>query len=78
MKQYCRYCAFCFEGDGYHCSDKDTCLSERQIKRANTCKNFALSELGDVVTGKAYKPRVKTEKHYKGQLTFEDIINGDT
>ena len=73
MTQYCRHCAFCFEGDGYHCSDKNICLSEKQIRQANTCKDFVLSELGDVITGKAYKPRVKIGNAREGQLNFGDM-----
>lgn len=78
MKQYCRHCAFCFEGDGYFCSDKEKPLTESKIKKVNNCPDFALSELGDVITGKAYKPRVKTGEHYEGQLSFEDMVNGNT
>jgi len=75
MTQYCRHCAFCFEGDGYYCSDKNICLSEKQIRRANTCKDFALSELGDVVTGKAYRPRErKIITKEERQLSIFDVM----
>ena len=57
MKQYCRYCAHCFEGDAYYCGEHKQVLSETQIKRANQCKDFALSDLGDILTGKQYQPR---------------------
>lgn len=59
MAQYCRYCAFCFEGDGFFCSNKEPTkyLTEAQIKRKNSCKDFALSALGDVITGREYQPR---------------------
>ena len=63
-KQYCRYCAFCFEADDFRCSNhpkgKQPHWSESQIKRANNCPNFALSD--DVITGKQYKPREKLRK----------------
>lgn len=59
MNQYCRYCAFCIDGDGFYCEDMGKFLSEKDIKRANRCHNFALSVLGDVVTGKKYQPRAK-------------------
>lgn len=59
MKQYCRYCAHCFEGDAFYCGEHDTFLSEAKIKRANQCKDFALSDLGDVITSKQYQPRDK-------------------
>jgi hypothetical protein len=61
MKQYCRYCVFCFEADDFGCSNhpkgKEPHWSENDIKRENHCKNFVLSDLGDVITGKQYKPR---------------------
>lgn len=59
MTQYCRYCAFCIYGDIPYCTAKDEPMTERQMKRKNTCKEFALSELGDVESGKPYKPRRK-------------------
>ena len=40
-------------------TDMGKILSEKNIKRANRCHNFALSDLGDVVTGKKYQPRAK-------------------
>ena len=61
-KQYCRYCAWCIEGDVFYCTDHDEPLTRSQIKRANNCKDFALSELGDVETGKPYQPRAVKEK----------------
>ena len=79
-KQYCRYCAHCFEGDGYCCNNppegKDGYLSDEAIKRPNQCKNFCQTE--DIITGREYKPRnaVNTEKKSENaenndvQLTF--------
>ena len=62
MKQYCQYCAFCFDGgDEYRCSNhpkgEQPYWSVKDIKRANKCPNFALSDQGSVITGKQYKPR---------------------
>lgn len=62
MKQYCQYCVFCFSGgDEYRCSNhpkgEQPYWSEKDIKRANNCPNFALSDQGSVITGKQYKPR---------------------
>ena len=57
MKQYCRYCAHCFEGDAYYCTEHEHVLTETQIKRTNQCKDFAPSDLGDILTGKQYQPR---------------------
>lgn len=66
MKQYCRYCAFCFEADQYRCSaeinGQQLYMNERDIKRANKCPEFKLSELGDVITGRQYKPREKRQE----------------
>lgn len=62
MAQYCRYCSFCFEGDGFFCSDKEKPLDDAEILRVNHCKNFDLSPLGDVVTGRQYTPRQKKPK----------------
>ena len=61
MKQYCRYCAFCFEADDFRCSNhpdrKNPHWTREQINRPNNCPNFVLSDLGDVETGKLYRPR---------------------
>lgn len=58
-KQYCRYCGFCSSGDLYYCSAHNKLLCESTIKRANKCRDFVLSDLGDVDTGKPYKPQNK-------------------
>ena len=58
---YCRYCAFCFDGDCYYCSAHDHVLFDEDIKRARHCKDFAYCELGDVITGKQYRPRKKKD-----------------
>lgn len=52
---YCRYCAHCFCGDWYYCSELDKPL--RRVDKAVKCDKFELSELGDVDTGKQYTPR---------------------
>ena len=60
MKQYCRYCAFCFEADDFRCSNhpkgEEPHWTRAQINRENHCPNFALTDLGDVETGRPYKP----------------------
>jgi len=62
MKQYCRYCAFCIEADDFRCSNhpkgKQPHWNRKQINQANKCPNFALSDMGDVETGKKYRPQV--------------------
>lgn len=62
MKQYCRYCVFCFDAiDEFRCSNhpkgEEPHWNRSQINRENKCPNFALSDMGDVETGKPYKPR---------------------
>ena len=63
MRQYCRYCAFCFEADDFRCSNhpkgEQPQWTEAQIKKVNNCPNFELSELGDIITGRPYRPREK-------------------
>lgn len=62
MKQYCRYCAFCFESDDFRCSNHPKGLqphwAREQINKQNHCPNFVLSDLGDVETGKIYQPKM--------------------
>lgn len=60
MKQYCRYCAYCFMADDFRCSNhpkgEQPHWNREQINRENHCPNFELSDMGDVETGKHYKP----------------------
>ena len=53
--KYCRYCAFCINGDAYYCTDHDKVLN--RVDRPTNCPDFVMSKLGDVDTGKHYKPR---------------------
>lgn len=73
MKQYCRYCSFCFDADEFRCSNhpegKELRMTRQQINRENHCPNFALSDLGDVETGRQYKP----QQHRK-TLTITDNL----
>ena len=58
MKQYCRYCGFCCEVDsGYYCGAKQLLMSESKIKQVNNCKEYGYTDMGDVITGRQYKPR---------------------
>jgi len=74
IKQYCRYCAFCFQADEdeYRCSaeinGQQLHMTQRQISRTTNCKEFKYCALGDVITGRQYKPREKKEKRDNGQL----------
>lgn len=69
IKQYCRYCAFCFEADDFRCSNhpegKQPHMTRAQINRENHCVNFAPTDLGDVETGKKYRPRVQYRQRQK-------------
>lgn len=76
MKQYCRYCAHCFLADDYRCSDHPKGLhphwTREQVNRPNHCPNFALSELGDVETGKMYQPRTERKGNaLDGQIRMD-------
>ena len=72
-RQYCRYCAFCVSGNGLWCTALEKELTENYIKHTNTCKDFALSELGDVETGRKYQPhRIYHGKQIDGQMSFGD------
>jgi len=64
MNQYCRYCAFCCHGDVYYCGEHKKVLSKSQVKRANKCKEYAQSDLGDVDSGRKYQPREIRKKNY--------------
>jgi hypothetical protein len=57
-KKYCRYCSSCILGDVFFCTAQDKVL--HRIDRAVNCKDFTLSELGDVETGRQYKPKIKS------------------
>lgn len=79
MKQYCRYCAFCFEADDFRCSNhplgEEVHWTRKQINRQNHCPNFALTDLGDVETGKEYKERGTYKKKRKTSGTQISIFN---
>ena len=68
IKQYCRYCAFCFQADEdeFRCSaeinGQQLHMTRKQINRATTCKEFKYCELGDVVTGKQYQPKQERQE----------------
>jgi hypothetical protein len=51
-------------------------MSEAEIKRANNCPNFMLTE--DIITGREYtprerKPREKQVAEKMQQLSFEEV-----
>ena len=79
MKQYCRYCAHCFQADEdeFRCSDhpkgEQPHWNRAQINRENHCPNFDLSDLGDVETGKQYTPRKEKTAADKNQMTIWEV-----
>ena len=64
--KYCRYCAYCISGDYFYCTCKE--IELKRIDSVTNCKEFVLSEMGDVETGKQYKPRSTKEKQSEYQL----------
>ena len=78
MKQYCRYCAYCFDaGDDFRCSNhprgEEPHWSRAQINRENNCPNYVLSDLGDAETGKQYAPRETVKK--QGEQTMMEGLD---
>lgn len=71
MKQYCRYCCWLTIGDCYYCQINDEVMSTAQIRRPNRCPSFELSVMGDIETGKQYRPRAEKHCDYD-QLTLSE------
>ena len=71
MNQYCRYCAFLSHGDAYYCGIYKSVLSSKNVKAKNKCKDFEYCDLGDVDTGKQYKPR--NHKKHKDENENEQL-----
>ncbi len=69
MANYCRYCSSCILGDVYYCTRHDKVLN--RVDKATNCKDFNLSELGDVETGRQYQPRAKQKEQIKIEVTNE-------
>ena len=75
--KYCRYCAFCINGDCYYCTDHNKVLN--RVDTPTSCPDFVMSELGDVDTGKPYKPREPKETDNVvnlQQITLEENDDG--
>ena len=70
-KQYCRYCAFCHDGDAFYCGEHEKVLSEAYIKTPNRCPDYVMSDLGDVETGRKYQPRREKPKEDVEQMRME-------
>lgn len=57
MKQYCRYCNHCINGDAVYCEVLKITMSEEKAKRVNRCKEFVFNEIDVFDLEKRYKPR---------------------
>lgn len=76
-RKYCRYCSYCqiIELCGYCCTAKGKALSEDYIKHTNTCKQYVETDMGDIITGRKYKPHtVSHSKKIEGQMDFTDYL----
>lgn len=66
MKQYCRYCGSCSEGDCYYCSAKNKVLIASEIIRPNNCKDYGYCGM-DVITGNVHEIKEHKEKVNDGE-----------
>ena len=66
MRQYCRYCGNCIEGDCFYCMEKEEVLSASSITRPNSCKDYGYCGI-DLITGKDHVIRKRTEKVNDGE-----------
>ena len=70
--KYCRYCAYRISGDCFYCTCKE--IELKRIDRVTNCKEFVLSEMGDVETGKQYKPRSKKRKTERKRIPIKAFL----
>ena len=66
MKQYCRYCGNCIEGDCFYCTEKEKVLSDSSITRPNNCKDYGYCGI-DLITGKDHVIKERKEKVNEGE-----------
>lgn len=71
---YCRYCSWCVYGNAYYCGCHDKLLN--RVDKPTKCKDFHLSELGDVDTGKQYTPRPRYIKQDQMTIFEEGAADG--
>ena len=71
MKQYCRYCANCFDADEIICTIHQVQISEQSAKRVNQCEDFLFTEVDLFNPDHRYTPRAVKPKVYDGQLKFD-------
>ena len=75
MKQYCRYCGFCFEGDCFYCSTNECVLTLSKITHENHCDDYA--DIGvDILTGKK-RNESKQDKTLVNKALLQNLFGGD-
>lgn len=74
MKQYCRYCYLCCDGDAYYCTEKAKILSESQLLRPNNCPHYGYCGI-DIITGKVHVERHTNTKVDNGseQIKLDEV-----
>ena len=79
MRQYCRYCAFCFEGDVYFCDVFDKPLTDLALKNANNCHAYGYCGI-DVITGKEHVERRKLNitDNESVQIRMDEVSRNET
>ena len=74
MAQYCRYCNNFVTGNGDYCEKKEICMTEKQAKRTNKCKDFELNEIDAYYENlRGYHPRKNKVTRHKAMYKVEQI-----
>ena len=68
MKQYCRYCASLINGDALYCDKKDIVMTDKQIKRVNSCKDYRYCGFDE--DGFEHKMKEYKRKNYKNIISL--------
>ena len=68
MKQYCRYCASLINGDALYCDKKDIVMTDKQIKRVNSCKDYRYCGFNE--DGFEHKMKEYKRKNYKNIISL--------
>lgn len=71
MRQYCRYCAHLYTGNGIWCGEHQKEMSESAAKRVNNCKDFSFNEIDAFYENpNPYRPRGE----YKARIQAEESV----
>lgn len=77
MHRYCKYCAYCCEGDVYYCTKRQKVLTEPALKRTTSCPYYAYCAI-NIITGKAHSMktirRQIKEDNGSEQLRLEESL----